>query len=405
MSGLNLSAVLDSREDDDRFRPFLTSIYRYDVNRGSHPSPWRHATPGRDSNREFDEHAGSGAKLINACGGRIVAAAKAHVADKLGEDAMNEYFSDRESGPKPRAEETINRKVWLAIAALIKLRVEDGSLAYGFPSRCPDGSAIIGTDLPAMARIIHSEIEGLVDEDNDSLLHSWDPSPDSSPPDTPVILDLVEFVAKHVALPSPARWHDFFQHHHLQLDREEGLWKFAEDVNRQFSRNGLAYRLTDSGVIERELPAPLSEMLKRVRHSTGDRELDHLLDVAIKRSLQPQAEARQDALEKLWDAFERLKTIECPGNKKKGVELLIDRAVASDAPLFRSEVTKEFRALTEIGNGMRIRHAEIGTEPIGCNGERDYLFWRAFSLIWFMLKATGRLSDLQNDGIDIDEPF
>ena len=146
-------------------------------------------------------------------------------------------------------------------------------------------------------------------------------------------------------------------------------------------------------------------MLKRVRHSTGDRELDHLLDVAISRSLQPQAEARQDALEKLWDAFERLKTIECPGNKKKGVELLIDRAVASDAPLFRSEVTKEFRALTEIGNGMRIRHAEIGTEPVGDNGAKDYLFWRAFSLIWFMLKATGRLSDARNDGIDIDEPF
>ena len=372
---------------------------------GNQKDPWRLGALGRDSDDEFDENAGSGTKADIAIRGWIVAEAKAHAAHEVGEVAMSEYFSDRESGPKPRVGETIDQKVWLAIAALIKLRVEDGSLAHGFPSVCPDGNAIIGTDLPAMARIIHSEIEGLVDEDNDSLLYSWDPSTDASPPDTPVILDLVEFVAKHVALPSPARWHDFYQHHHLQLDREEGLWKFAEDINRHFSRNGLAYRLTDLGVIERELPAPITEMLKRVRHSTGDRELDHLLDAAIKRSLQPQAEARQDALEKLWHAFERLKTIECQGNKKKGVELLIDRAVASDAPLFHSEVTKEFRALTEIGNKMRIRHAEVGTEPVGDNGEKDYLFWRAFSLIWFMLKATGRLSDARNDGNDIEAPF
>ena len=305
---------------------------------------------------------------------------------------MNDYFSDREFGPKPRIKETIDLNTWRAICTLIGIRVDDGSLAYGFPSHCDDGNAVVGTDRQAMARIIRVEIEDLVDGDNDRLIYSWDPSSYDSQPDTPAILDFVTFVARNVAHPTPGYWDGFFKHHHLELDRERGLRKFVGDINRLFSRSGLAYKLTDAGVIERVLPAPMEELIRRAHYSTGDQELDHLLDAAINRSLQSEAEARQDALEKLWDAFERLKTIESSGNKKEGAELLIERAVGSDSPVFHSAVTNEFHELTRIGNKMRIRHSEVGSEPVGNNGEKDYLFWRMFSLIWFMLKATGRLS-------------
>ena len=253
-----------------------------------------------------------------------------------------------------------------------------------------------------MASLMCGEIEDLVDGDNKGLLYTWDPPQYVDPPDTPAILDLVRFVARHVAYPTQGLWHDFFHHHHLALDRKKGLRKFVDDINRLFSRNGLAYKLNDAGVIERIVPAPMEELIRRAHFSTGDQELDRLLDTAIDLSLQPQDDARQDALEKLWAAFERLKSIESPGNKKEGAELLINRAVACESPVFHAAVTKEFLELTHIGNKMRIRHSAVGSEPVGTNGEKDYLFWRMLSLIWFMLKVTGRISNAE---IITDAPF
>ncbi len=140
----------------------------------------------------------------------------------------------------------------------------------------------------------------------------------------------------------------------------------------------------------------MAERFKRAEFRTGDQDLNDLLDTAIERFLLPTPEARQDALEKLWDAFERLKTIEAPGDKQRGATILINKAIAADATVFRSAITNEFRAMTKIGNKLRIRHSEVGQEPVGNNGEKDYLFMRLFSLIWLMLKGTGRLSEARN---------
>ena len=321
---------------------------------------------------------------------------------------MMNYFSDRESGSKPMVEETIGRVVWQAILSLIETRVNDGSLAYGFPSHCPDGNAIDGTNEDAMWNAIRAEIGDIADEEEERwrdffyLKRSAD-----SEPTTPAILDLVEFVARSIAQPTQVSWHDFHSHHHLDLDREEGLLRFVEDINRLFSRNGLAYKLTDEAVIQRTVPKPLAERLKRTEFRTGDQELDDLLDTAIQRYLLPKPEARQDALEKLWDAFERLKTIE-DRDKKSGATILIDKVVASDATVFRSAITEEFKEMTRIGNKLSIRHSEVGQEPVGDNGEKDYLFMRLFSLIWLMLKGTGRLSEAHSyhaDEEDEELPF
>ncbi len=322
---------------------------------------------------------------------------------------MTTYFSDREFGPRPTVEEAIDGVVWQAILSRIDARVNDGSLAYGFPSHCPDGNAIEGTDQQAMWNVLRAEIRELAGEE----IEGWDTfsymmRSAEDVPNTPAILDLIEFVARHVAHPTQIRWHDFFRHHHLVLDREEGLRKFVEDVNGIFSRSGLAYKLTPTGVMERTVPTPMAERFKRTEFRTGDHELDDLLNTAIARFLLPTSEARQDALEKLWDAFERLKTIEAPGDKKAGATILIDKAISADAEVFHSAITKEFRAMTAIGNDLRIRHSEIGKEPVGDNGEKDYLFMRLFALVWLMLKGTGRLTEARNvDADDEDEelPF
>ncbi len=317
---------------------------------------------------------------------------------------MTTYFSDRELGPKPAVEEAIDGVVWQAILSIIDTRVNDGSLAYGFPSHCPDGNAIEGTDRHAMWTLLRAEIGELAGDEAEGWdTFSYMMRSAENLPNTSAILDLIEFVARHVGQPTEGRWHNFFRHHHLELDREQGLRNFVEDINRLFSRNGLAYKLTATGIMERTVPAPMAERFKRKGFRTGDQELDDLLDASIERFLVPTPKARQDALEKLWDAFERLKTIEAPGNKKAGATILIDEAVAADASVLRSAIATEFRALTKIGNDLRIRHSEVGKEPVGDNGEKDYLFMRLFSLIWLMLKGTGRLSEARNVGAGAED--
>ena len=144
---------------------------------------------------------------------------------------------------------------------------------------------------------------------------TWPLSPEELPP-TIVILDLLEFIANAVGTPIKGFYHSFFRHHHLTFDHEDGRIRFAADVNSIFQRNGIAYELTDDGHIRRLLPAGLAEILSPTMFRTGDVETDRLLETARLQILKPHKEVRQDALEKLWDAFERLKTLE-PGKDKR----------------------------------------------------------------------------------------
>ena len=315
---------------------------------------------------------------------------------------MTDYFSDRQFGTNPRIEENIDKVAWAGILSLIQVRIDDGSLAYGFPSHCSDGNAVDGTNVSALSARVRAEIHDLADEHSSS----WAPPPDSLP-STLAILDFIEFIARNIGEATQVGWHEFFSHHHLKLDREAGLKKFVEDTNRILSRNGLAYELSESGSIERTVPAPMADLVKRTGFRTGDNNLDGLLDTAIDRFLSPKPEARQDAMEKLWDAFERLKTIERGKDKKARATALIDRAISEDAPVFRSVVETEFKAMTKVGNDLRIRHFEVGHEPVGQSGEKDYLFMRLYSLIWLILKRTGRLSEVKREDADQEEelPF
>ena len=315
---------------------------------------------------------------------------------------MTDYFSDRQFGSNPRIEEEIDQVAWDGILSLIQIKIDDGSLAYGFPSHCPDGNAIEGTNRSAFSARVRAEIHDLAGEHS----FSWAPPPDSLP-STLAILDFIQLIARNIGEPNQVGWHDFFSHHHLKLNREAGLKKFVENINRIFSRNGLAYELSESGAIERTVPAPMADLVNRTSFRTGDNDLDGLLDTAISRFLSPKPEARQDALEKLWDAFERLKTIEGGKDKKARATALIDRAISADFPVFRSVVETEFKTMTKVGNELRIRHVEVGHERVGETGEKDYLFMRLYSLVWLMLKRTWRLSEVKREDADREEkaPF
>lgn len=88
------------------------------------------------------------------------------------------------------------------------------------------------------------------------------------------------------------------------------------------------------------------------------------------------------AVEKLWDAFERLKTYYCSStvDKKKSVNKIIMDMGDNQQP-FLELFEKEFHELTILGNNFRIRHHETTKTDIQDNRHYEYFYKRCLSLI------------------------
>jgi len=136
-------------------------------------------------------------------------------------------------------------------------------------------------------------------------------------------------------------------------------------------------------------PPVLGDVLTHASFKTGDNELDHLLEKSRRKFLDPDLAIRREALEALWDAWERLKTLGGV-DKKAGISALLDAAAGSSSPRVRVALEQEAAALTKLGNELRIRHSETDREAIANHAHIDYLYHRLFALIFAILRAIGR---------------
>jgi hypothetical protein len=203
-------------------------------------------------------------------------------------------------------------------------------------------------------------------------------------------MDMIEFCWQAVGKPESWQFHSFFQHDHLNFDIDAGRAEFRERINRIFRRNSLAYDLSETGQIKRLAPEGLHEALIHAVFQTGDPDLDTLLESARQKFLDPDEMVRREALEKLWDAWERVKTIEPGPDKRTQAATLIHRAAGSSGPSFRQTLETEAREVTNIGNSFQIRHSETTQEPLTSSDHVDWLFHRLFSLIRLVLRTTSR---------------
>jgi hypothetical protein len=253
--------------------------------------------------------------------------------------------------------------------------VADGSFARHFPLVCPDAARGLpfATDRGAFWRAALSET------DITTPLHQTQ--------ERLAILDLVEFCYNAVARPIPVDHHSYYGHTHLTFDEPEGKGEFRTVINRIFTRNGLVYELQDSGQIRR-LGSEVIHSAPEAKHRTGDSRLDVLLETAVAEYLSPDPVVRRESLEPLWDAWERLKTLESV-DKKSGIKELLDRAASE--PYLRAVLETEANTLTDLGNELMIRHFEITKREVENDKQVDYLFERLYALIRLTLRATNRL--------------
>lgn len=300
------------------------------------------------------------------------------------------YFTDRELGSKPRVEQTISPSVWSAIIAEFQRLLSGNYFAECYPLQCQDKNGVYGTDEYSLIRQLEAEIsieypfkeQCEVESDASGLLSSTKKVPFA--PDTFLILDLIEFMHRVVSKAENGTYHKFPQHHHLNFDKEEGQQEFVNNINRLFLRNGIAYELQPNGQIQRVLSDQVAALIKQSKIASGDRVFDELMDNAIQKFTHPSPDDRKYALEKIWDAFERIKTF-ADQDKKQSITKII-KATASGQPLFEEQLGAECTSLTRLGNNHRIRHSEIGKEDILLE-HVDYLFHRILAMINFLLPA------------------
>lgn len=108
---------------------------------------------------------------------------------------------------------------------------------------------------------------------------------------------------------------------------------------------------------------------------------DNEFNKLVEQAFQYYKEARIDtATEKIWDAFERIKTFYKQYDKKGSITKLID-IVSKNNAKYREMVEEEFTSLTKLGNDFRIRHHETNKKDICCKEHYDYLFHRCIAVL------------------------
>lgn len=262
------------------------------------------------------------------------------------------------------------------------------NIAWRFPDQCQDGYGCCGLNLDDFNAMLKFEIPSLhCDEygrpNIPKVHHSylgeeerWDEY------DQFALLDFIEYFAQNCRDVEVGRLHSYFGHHHLTCEKTDVIFRtFQKEINDLFEKTGLLYHLTDVKIIERVVEnSPLNSELENNIAHVKEKGVKDLLEDAIALHKQPYPTSARDAVEKIWDALERLKTYYTDMDKKTSASKIVNDMAGGNQP-FVDLFNAEFKTLTEIGNKYRIRHHETDKIDITDAHHYDYFFNRCLSVI------------------------
>ncbi len=305
-----------------------------------------------------------------------------------------DFFSDRELEQPQPSFMIISNEVWQGIKAEIIQLINKKCFALDFSEVCPDNGLICGCDQGKLNAVIHANIPRI-----DSVGQYWpvvhefdnpfseDADVQNEPSEeerTYDILDLIEFCCCHIKDFEEIEYHAFYKHSHIkELSTIKNKSAFIEQINDIFRRNRIAFEVNSDGKINRVIPQNFAKVMATPANTLDD-ELNKLIKSAREYFLLPKKDDHQIAIEKLWDAFERLKTIEMLSSesldKKKSANQVVDNLCGNSSKL-RDYLLTEAKQLTDIGNDFCIRHHEVDREMIPSAQHLDYLFYRCLAFI------------------------
>ena len=266
------------------------------------------------------------------------------------------------------------------------------NLAWKYPEQCPDGEGCCGLDNGMFCRYLRYEIPSLFCEDGNPAVpqihrNVFEDEDEIDQYDQYALLDYIEFFAQNCRDYERGRFHSFFGHYHFTFFETSDVFeRFQSDINQIFTMTGLLYVLTDKKIIERitDESVVTPELIKDIG-KVKEKGIRDLLTEAIARFKCTDPDAPRDAAEKIWDAFERLKTYYTQMNKQDSANQIIKDMANLDAN-YITLFTEEFKSLTKIGNDYRIRHHETNKVEITDPNHYDYFFNRCLSLIGLAIK-------------------
>jgi hypothetical protein len=299
-----------------------------------------------------------------------------------------ELFTERELKKKSRIEEKISVSVWNGIVAIMENMIANNVLSRDFPESCNDGMGICGCDKNLLYDAIKARISNIeipIDRKDQVQENTWwSEKTNSNEIDTFATLDLIEFLYLHISEPIKGSFHRYFNHYHYTFkDNDQIKDQFREDINDILRINEIVYFLDENGEIKRVVPREYQDIIS-YEYLTTDDKLNELISEAITRFQNPRFEERKISLEKLWDAFERMKTY-YSSDKKQSVNQLIKLAANENTKL-EEELQKEAKILTVIGNTSQIRHFETNQIELKDSKHVDYLFYRLFAFIHLIIR-------------------
>lgn len=261
------------------------------------------------------------------------------------------------------------------------------NLAWKYPAQCPDGQGCCGIDHEQFRLDLRYEIPTLYRDDADCIAvpatrHNVFDGDRQDEYDQYALLDLIEFFAENVRDVVVGGFHSYWGHHHLTCQSSRNVCtQFRDEINGIFRKTGLLYELNTDLQVERIIEnSPLTPAVESAIAAVKEVGTRELLQEAIMLHRSPYPTDIRDAVEKLWDAYERLKTYYITMNKAKSAEKIVNDIAAGQAP-YVTLFDTEFRALTKIGNDFRIRHHETDKVEITDIRYYDYFFNRCLSLI------------------------
>ena len=251
-------------------------------------------------------------------------------------------------------------------------------IAWRYPIECPDEKGCCGLDMYELHNDLWYEIPNLFRNDNGEVCA---PGDDDSY-DQYALIDFIEFLAHNIRDIIRRDYHSYFRHDDISFGKTNAIAKkFVEDINETFEKTHLAYELKDNLQIERiEEASVLSDKIEQDIAQIKEPGLKDLLMEAIQKHKSPYPQDQKDAVEKIWDAFERMKTYYGNLSKKDSADAII-RDIANNRQEYINLFKSEFESLTKIGNEFRIRHHETNKIDITDTRHYDYFFNRCLALI------------------------
>lgn len=267
------------------------------------------------------------------------------------------------------------------------------NIAWKYPATCPDGDCCCGLDHAALVTDIKYEIPSLYRDEYDAIAvpqqkkNVFEEVVKTDPYDQFALLDFIEFIASNVRDLSRKTWHSYYRHNDLgHYSSNAILSTFIDDINAIFTKTGLLYSLSVDGIIERiEEQGVLDGNIENAVSAVNEVGLRELLQTAIALHKSPHPFDNKDAVEKIWDALERLKTYYTDLDKKQSATKIVNE-IGGGVSEFVTLFNDEFIALTNIGNKFRIRHHETDKIDITDIRHYDYFFNRCLSLIALSLQ-------------------